>query len=149
MEWLPKRKLIFGVSTYVLHIFAVAMLVATPTSWHGATLADEGFKIGMNLVGCRRRIKTIHNVVHVAPIPWVFEDSSATNHGVQILVLSDIDVLVRRQIHHGQLCVINEKATNREQNEGNESSNRHDQPGKGSVLFVVTIDVDCDRYGKG
>lgn len=94
-------------------------------------------------------MKPVHKVIQVTPVPWIFEYPSATNHGVQILVLSKVNVLVGGQIHHGQLRVINEKATDREQNEGNQSSGRNGQPGEGAVLRAITENVGYQRHGKG
>lgn len=96
----------------IMAIMAMAMIIATTTRgrrhW-SIRIIDQGFKIGMDLVTRRRRIHPVHKVAHISLVPWIFIVSTAAPNidGIQILVPSNIHVLVGRQIHHdGQLGVI-------------------------------------------
>ena len=113
---------------------------------HRSTAVDQGFEIRMDFVTSRGRIEPVHKVVKVTLVPGIFEGPSATDRGVQILVLSNVHVLVGGQVHHCQLSVINEQAGNREQYEGHFNSRHQNQPWKRPVLGFITCNVCYQRY---
>ena len=83
-----------------LHILAFSMATAATGLRHRSTAVDQGFEIRMDFVTSRGGIEPVHKVVKVALVPRIFEGSSATDRGVQVLVLSNVHVLVGGQVHH-------------------------------------------------
>mgnify|MGYP001801845912 CR=1 FL=1 len=106
--------------------------------------------VGGDFVTCPRRAHAIHKITKETFEPGILVFAFASYNRIQVLVSSDVDVLVRRQINNRKLRVVNAKAASRENENTNFKPEQEHEQWDTTMCCLVPYHVEdeCPRKGK-